>query len=150
MGTIHNKSLLFLMITCENVQSILCSARYPSTTYIHIVLKIMLRYLRYSTRCKKVQSWTKVRGTAWKYDTCSLIALFSTLWRVAFAQSDVPPPPGQCCSEKVHFQPTDTTLRGGGGRGKSKRGDFQRKSAGAEFIKTFRKKVRTNKKLRSS
>ena len=45
-----------------------------------------------------------------------------------------PLPPGQCCSEKVHFQPTDTTLRGGGGRGKSKRGDFQRKSAGVPTL----------------
>ena len=94
--------------------------------------------IMYSTWMKDVehmlQSWTKVLGTAWKYDTCSLTALFSTLWRVAFAQSDVPPPPGQCCSEKVHFQPTDTTLRGGGGSGKSKRGDFQRKSAGVPTL----------------
>ena len=42
-----------------------------------------------------------------------------------------PLPPGQCCSEKVHFQPADSTLIGGRGRGrgKSKRERFQRKSA---------------------
>ena len=38
-------------------------------------------------------------------------------------------PPGQYCFEKVHFQPPDSTLIGGGGRGKSKRESFQRKSA---------------------
>ena len=34
---------------------------------------------RHSTVTALLQSWTKVLGTASKYDKCSLIALFSTL-----------------------------------------------------------------------
>ena len=38
-----------------------------------------------------------------------------------------PLPPGQCCSEKVHFQSTDTTLRGEGGGGNRRGAIFSEK-----------------------
>ena len=123
-----SKSLKYKSNTCTRFQTLCC----PNLVAIRWTPSELLSFLLPHRLFR--QSWTKVLGTAWKYDTCSLIALFSTLWRVAFAQSDVPPPPGQCCSEKVHYQPTDTTLRGGGGTGKSKRGDFQRKSAGVPTL----------------
>ena len=83
----------------------------------------------------QLQSWTKVLGTAWKYDMCSLIALFSTLWRVTFAQSDVPPSPlVNVALKKCTFSPLIQHWEGEGGRGKSKRGHFQRKSAGVPTL----------------
>ena len=72
---------------------------------------------------RHLQSWTKVLGTAWKYDKCSLIALFSTLWRVAFAQSDVPPPPWSMLLRKSALSARWFNFdrgRGGGGNRKGK------------------------------
>ena len=80
------------------------------------------------------QSWTKVLGTAWKYGKCSLIALFSKLWRVAFAQSDVPPSPWSMLLRESALSAHWYNIERGGGRGKSKRGDFERKSAGVPTL----------------
>ena len=74
-----------------------------------------------------LQSWTKVLGTAWKYDTCSLIALFSTLWRVAFAQSDVPPPPWSMLLRKSALSGHWYNIERGRGEGEIEEGRFSAK-----------------------
>ena len=71
-----------------------------------------------------LQSWTKVLGTAWKYDTCSLIALFSTLWRVAFAQSDGPPSLVNIAPKKCTFSPL---IQHWEGEGEIEEGQFSAK-----------------------
>ena len=75
----------------------------------------------------ELQSWTKVLGTAWKYDTCSLIALFSTLWRVAFAQSDVPPPPWSMLLRKSALSAHWYNIERGRGDGEIEEGRFSAK-----------------------
>ena len=67
---------------------------------------------RSSCSCGILQSWTKVLGTASKYEKCfANRSVFNTL-------------KGHICAkwrpQKVHFQPADSTLTGGGGGGNRK------------------------------
>ena len=58
---------------------------------------------------------------------CSLIALFSTLWRVAFAQSDVPPPPWSMLLRKSALSAHWYNIERGRGEGEIEEGRFSAK-----------------------
>ena len=97
---------------------------------------------QYKAAGEDLQSWTKVLGTAWKYDTCSLIALFSTLWRVAFVQSDVPPPPWSILLRKSALSAHWYNIERGRGEGEIEEGRFSAKKC--RCPKTFVQHCRTS------
>ena len=116
-----SKSLKYKSNTCTRFQTLCC----PNLVAIRWTPSELLSFLLPHRLFR--QSWTKVLGTAWKYDTCSLIALFSTLWRVAFAQSDVPPPPWSMLLRKSALSAHWYNIERGRGDGEIEEGRFSAK-----------------------
>ena len=95
------------MLTQENVQPLTAGIFYPS-------------------------SYNPGQNSLGQPEKCSLIALFSTFWKVKLAQSDVSPPPWSMLLRKSALLACSFNFDRG--KGKSKRKGFQRKSAGVPTL----------------